>query len=376
VTEAITGFDLAEWQIRVAEGHPLPVSQDQIAASGHAIEARLYAEDPERQFLPQGGRIAFLRMPSGLPGIRVDSGVRAGDVVGTDYDPMLAKIIAHGPDREAARRRLSAALGATAAAGLRTNRRFLRAILDHPAFAAADLDTGFIDRHGELLAPPPKPDDRIIGMAALALLGKVRRDAHAGAEPADPFSPWASAEGWRLNGDGITRFDLAAGHGLLTVDIRHDRSGLALVLPAGPVSIGGAPGKEGDIDAVIGGVRVHGLAAFDGDTLTIFADGESYAFTRADPAVSSIRQGATAGRLTAPMPGTVIAVGVVAGEAVTKGRPLVVVEAMKMEHTLTAPRDGTIARVAVAAGDRVTEGAELIVMEDEDPAPPPQGSEG
>jgi 3-methylcrotonyl-CoA carboxylase alpha subunit len=277
---------------------------------------------------------------------------------------MLAKIIARGADREEARRRLSAALGETLVAGVRTNRRFLKSIVDHPAFAEVGLDTTFIERHGELFHDPPKPDDRITALAALAFLAKARRDQAEASGPADPFSPWSSADGWRLNGDGRSRFALATDGGPLTVTVQHGKDGLFAEWPDGAVPISGTPDDDGHLRALIGPAEARAVVAFDEDRLTLFVDGEAYAFSATDPHAVGSRQGAAAGRLTAPMPGTVIAVGTKPGDSVAKGHTLVVVEAMKMEHAVSAPRGGRIKRVAVAVGDLVAEGTELVVMEE------------
>lgn len=197
VTEAITGLDLVEWQIRVARGEPLPIGQDDVRAHGHAIEARLYAEDPARGFLPQAGRIEHLMLPED---VRVDAGVESGDRIPVEYDPMIAKIVAHGADRTEAILRLSQALAATELVGPVTNRTFLAAIVGHPAFAAAVLDTGFIARHEAELLPRAAPaDDTMLALAALALLRQAEQDARASVDPADPHSPWTALSGWRLD---------------------------------------------------------------------------------------------------------------------------------------------------------------------------------
>ncbi len=198
VTEAITGLDLVEWQLRVAGGEDLPAGQDAIAAIGHAIEARLCAEDPDQGFLPQTGQLVHLRLPQDLPGIRVDSGVRQGDEIPVHYDSLIAKIVSHGADRAEAIARLSAALAATEIAGLPTNRRLLAAIAGHPAFKAAKIDTNFIPQHAhDLIGNRPQPDERVLALASLAALRRAEREA-ARIDPADPHSPWMLSNGWRL----------------------------------------------------------------------------------------------------------------------------------------------------------------------------------
>jgi 3-methylcrotonyl-CoA carboxylase alpha subunit len=369
VTEAITGLDLVAWQIRVAEGHALPLTQAEVTARGHAVEARLYAEDATRDFLPQAGTLAYASFPQG-DGIRVDTGVRAGDTIGIHYDPMIAQVIAFGADRAEAIRKLSAALADTALVGLKTNRRFLKSITDHPAFMAADLDTGFIARHRDSLpAEDGAADADAVAIAAMAFMATDSAGARAGADRADPHSPWHGLNGWRLNGEGSERLLLDWGGGPQSVDIRH--AGDAIEVEAGGTTVraAGTVAPDGSFAAEVGGKRRHGRAVADGKRLTIFADGAQLAFTRQDPVVPDAKRAAGKGQVTAPMPGRVIMVSVAAGERVTKGRELVVVEAMKMEHALRAPVDGTVSRVSVGVGDLVSEGQDLVSIEAEGEKP-------
>ncbi|MEW6122190.1 MAG: acetyl/propionyl/methylcrotonyl-CoA carboxylase subunit alpha [Pseudomonadota bacterium] len=365
VTEAITGQDLVEWQVRVARGEKLPLSQADIPLQGHAFEVRLYAEDPDKDFLPQVGRLDHLLLPAAIPGVRVDSGVRAGDSVSIHYDPMIAKIITYGADRAEAAGRMSAALAATEVVGLPTNRAFLQAIFATPAFAAAELDTGFIENHRAELLPGPAPlAARDLALASLFLLLDEARAASAGADAADPFSPWGLAPGWRLNRSAFVDLTFAAGTERIAVRAHYVPGGFRLDLPDGSVQVEGGMAADGTLEARLDGVRMRARVVRAGQRLTVFAAGAETSLDHVDPRQASIEATGTAGRLVAPMPGTITRVAVGAGDAVRKGDALVVVEAMKMEHTVAAPRDGVVGSVRFAVGDLVDEGAELLILED------------
>jgi 3-methylcrotonyl-CoA carboxylase alpha subunit len=278
---------------------------------------------------------------------------------------MIAKIIAHGSDREDAARRLSAALAETEVSGLQTNRAFLKALIDHPAFLAAEIDTGFIVRHGGDLVGGAKPmPGHVLAVAALALIRKAERDNAAAADPADPFSPWARIAGWRLNGEGTTAVHLRDRTGEVRIAARYGPTSLVLALPGGAVEVDGSLSADDRIDADIAGVRLSAQAVFADGSVTIFCAGAEWRSEIVDPLKPATERSGATGHLRSPMPGTVIAVAVAAGDSVAKGAPLVIVEAMKMEHAVVAPRDGTIARVAVSVGDLVAEGAELVTMEE------------
>jgi 3-methylcrotonyl-CoA carboxylase alpha subunit len=364
VTEAITGQDLVEWQIRIGRGEALPLSQDDLTIHGHAIEVRLYAEDPSRDFLPQIGTLAHLALPEGLSGVRVDAGVRSGDSVSIHYDPMIAKIIASGADRTEAVNRLRAALNATEVVGVATNKVFLQAIAAHPAFAAAELDTGFIGRYAADLLPAPEPaSDRMLALAVLAVLRDEERRQIKAADPADRFSPWGQAPGWSLNHHNYS--DVILLDGGREVSVRALFQGLSLVmdLPAGRAEIEGGYDADGRLAARLNGVRVVARAVRDGKHPTIFAEGKERSFTLRDPREVEVT-GGEVGRLVAPMPGLVTQVLVAAGDTVAKGARLLTLEAMKMEIAISAPRDGVVARVDYAVGDLVAEGAELLKLEE------------
>ncbi len=365
VTEAITGQDLVEWQIRVARGETLPLAQDDIPLIGHAFEVRLYAEDPERDFLPQVGRLDHLVLPAGLPGVRIDSGVGAGDQVSIHYDPMIAKIITSGADRAEAAGRMVAALAATEVVGLPTNRAFLQAIFATPAFAAADFDTGFIERHrAELLPGPAAPGPRDLALAALHVLLDEARASAAGADPADPHSPWGLAAGWRMNRSAFVDLTFAGAGERHVVRAHYVPGGFRLDLPGGTVAAEGTLDPDGGLTARLAGVRLKARVLRSGHKLVIFAAGTECTLDHVDPRFASAAAAGGAGRLVSPMPGTITRVAVAAGDAVKKGDPLVVVEAMKMEHTVAAPRDGTVKSVRYAVGDLVEDGAELLVLEE------------
>ncbi|HEX2889095.1 acetyl/propionyl/methylcrotonyl-CoA carboxylase subunit alpha [Vineibacter terrae] len=386
VTEMITGQDLVEWQLRVACGEPMPLTQEALAIDGHAFEVRLYAEDPSRNFLPSVGTLKHLALPRRGAGVRVDTGVRAGDAVTPYYDPMIAKIIVHGRDRDAALLRLQRALAETEVVGVRTNTALLARIAAHPAFAAGDVDTGFIERHKAVVLPKAAPaDDRVVALATLARLLEWRREAaDRAAASAEPTSPWHRVDGWRLNGAGhdevrwkdadrdiavMAYYRRAAGASpsaaVGAIDCRLQVGGTALDASA-------VLARDGSFRATLGeavaSARVVRQVANDGGVdYVVFADGSvgGRALRLVDPRDVSAADADSlhSGGLKAPMPGKIIDVKVKEGETVSRGQPVVVLEAMKMEHTLVAPADGTIKRLLYAPGDQVPDGADLVEFE-------------
>ncbi|WP_411562844.1 acetyl/propionyl/methylcrotonyl-CoA carboxylase subunit alpha [Pseudomonas shirazensis] len=347
VTEAITGLDLVAWQIRVARGEPLPITQAQVPLRGHAIEVRLYAEDPVNEFLPATGRLALYRESAPGEGRRVDSGVSEGDQVSPFYDPMLGKLIAWGEDREQARLRLLAMLDEFAIGGVKTNIAFLRRILAHPAFAAAELDTGFIPRHQEALLPAAgELPVQFWEAAAQAWLQseatRVRED--------DADSPWAAPTGLRL--------------GLPSQSSVHLHSGgqaQAVTLQASAPSTLRLEGEQlcQDVD----GVRRRHLAIRRGATLYLRWDGDMHAVSAYDPIAEAEASNSQHGGLSAPMNGSIVRVLVAPGQAVEAGTALVVLEAMKMEHSIRAAQAGTVKALLCEEGDMVAEGAVLVELE-------------
>jgi 3-methylcrotonyl-CoA carboxylase alpha subunit len=378
VTEMITGIDLVEWQIHVAAGGSLPLRQEEVRSSGHAIEARLYAEDPVRDFLPQSGRIARLDFPGPGPHLRVDMGVRAGDTIPIDYDPMLAKLIVWGEDREAAVRRLRVALTETRIAGLATNLAFLLAIAAEPAFNEASLDTGFIERHGGDLLPPAKPAaDETLLMAVIGLLCERAASVHRQAERSvDLWSPWNSQNGWRLNGNAQEtvrlREIMPEGSGDFAVEVTCLRDGWRFALPGGKLfHAGGTLGPDGTLAADLDGHRLKGVFVRSGQEISVFRGaGLGHRFVLASPATGMARGSEAPGRLTAPMPGRIAALLVEPGALVEANQPVLVLEAMKMEHLLTAPRSGIVKEFKFKLGSQVAEGVELVTFET-GPAPDP-----
>jgi acetyl-CoA/propionyl-CoA carboxylase biotin carboxyl carrier protein len=367
VTEMITRLDLVAWQLRVASGEALDFGQQDVAFSGHAVEARICAEtarlgEGRVDFLPSAGPVLALHEPAGRPGVRVDSGLAAGTEVGTSYDPMLAKVIAHGPDRATALRRLRAALADTVVLGLDTNTGFLRRLLAHPDVVAGELDTGLIDREAAALVADRVPDEVY---AAGALLRQAALAPVAGPDGwTDPFSV---ASGWRLGGEAAwTVHHLRVpGHEPVAVRVRD-----------GEVRIGDAPAiaarisLDGPRALLHAGGTVH---AFFRAGEWLGRDGDSWWLQPYDPVAAALRGaalGAGGGALTAPMPGTVTVVKVAKGEDVLAGQSLLVVEAMKMEHVLTAPHDGTVTEIDVSAGSTVAMDQVLAVVT---PAVDPHG---
>ncbi|MBV9967711.1 MAG: acetyl/propionyl/methylcrotonyl-CoA carboxylase subunit alpha [Alphaproteobacteria bacterium] len=358
VTEAITGTDLVEWQIRVAAGEELPLQQNEVARHGHAIEVRLYAENPERGFLPATGTLHGLHFPE-TDLARVDTGVRQGDAVTPFYDPMIAKIIAWGEDREAARARLQRALADTAILGVATNLGFLYRVAANPDFAEGKVDTGFIERHREALLPAARSMPHV-ALAAAALWRLTKPNTAAGS---DRFSPWARPNGWQLN--------------LVPAPVSlHLRFGMEEVAIEAMATGDGWRLRFGDVDqqataermpnerlsVTLDGARSTVRILEHGNELAVFLDGESWPFTAIDPLARPAGADTSGGRLTAPMPGRVIQLLVAPGETVRRGQAMMVIEAMKMEHTIAAPRDGVVEAVNYAAGDPVEEGVELIAL--------------
>ncbi len=362
VTEAITGQDLVEWQFRVAAGGTLPLSQEQLAISGHAFECRLYAEDPARDFLPSVGRLRHLRLPDSA---RVDAGVRTGDRITPDYDPMIAKIITHGPDRATALARLRVALGETEAAGVSTNLALLAAIAGNPHFTAAELDTGFIARHAAELMPPITLPDAAIAAAAVAVL---RARAAAATVPGDPYSPWAASDSWRMNLPGGQNVTLRHDEATLTITARQTQDGWTLdwAKAAHEVAVSIRPG--GGWALRLDGATHRVTVLPDSESVLVIAAGHNHIFNIVDPLQPPLAAAAGGGRVMAPIPGRVTSLAVQPGDKVVRGQVLVVLEAMKMEISLSASLDGTVAALRCAVGEMVEEGVELVEMQPADAA--------
>ncbi|MER7833539.1 biotin carboxylase N-terminal domain-containing protein [Streptomyces sp. NPDC095602] len=341
VTELVTGLDLVEWQLRVAAGEELPFRQDDITLTGHAVEARLCAEDPARGFLPSGGTVLALREPQGA-GVRTDSGLSVGTEVSSLYDPMLSKVIVHGPDRATALRRLRAALADTVTLGVPTNAGFLRRLLAHPDVVSGDMDTGLVEREAEGLVPDGVPAEVYEAAAA------VREDALAARPDARGWTdPFSVPSGWRIGGERlpVTHHLRVAGH----EPVAH---------------VARATGRTVTADRVT--VTLDGVThAFHRAGTWLGRDGDSWNVLDHDPVAASLTGSAHSGAdsLTAPMPGTVTVVKVAVGDEVTAGQGLLVVEAMKMEHVISAPHDGTVVELDVTPGTTVAMDQVLAVVE-------------
>jgi 3-methylcrotonyl-CoA carboxylase alpha subunit len=325
VTEMITGLDLVEWQLRVAAGEALPLRQEQLAIRGHAIEARIYAEDPAREFLPSIGTLVHLATPATSAELRIDTGVRQGDEITPYYDPMIAKLVAHGESRADAIARLHAALAEYQVVGVHSNVEFLQRLLDTPSFQEARVDTALIERERAHLFPAPVPPPA----AAWDLAARAAFPV----APADG-SPWGAADGWRLGEREARHAVLRSADETRTVRVAFDAAG---AVPTTSV------------------VRAE-------DGIHVFLDGRQHVFQWLDPYRTPDDAAEARGSLVAPMPGRVLAILAEAGAQVKRGQPLVVMEAMKMEHTVTAPRDGRIARILCAVGEQLKEGTELLVL--------------
>jgi 3-methylcrotonyl-CoA carboxylase alpha subunit len=366
VTEMVTGEDLVEWQLRVASGEPLPRRQHELALAGHAIEARIYAEDPERGFLPSIGVIRHLRAPATGAAVRVDTGVRSGDEISAYYDPMIAKLIVHGADRAAALTRMRAALGDYEIVGVATNVSFLRRVVAHEAFASGHVDTGLIARNQAALFPPRAPAPRAALLAAA--IAEVRalaaeRSAAARAS-ADPHSPWHAVDPWWPNSTGhAIPLIFADGDARHPIAVRRDGDRWRVALPDGEIPVRAAE-REGRLVIITPDSEWPATVVRDGELRHVFIPDGRATLAIVDPLAHAGVDEAHGGHLMAPMSGLVVAVMVGPGDKVAKGAPLMILEAMKMEHTIAAPAAGVVKAVNFAAGDRVKEGADLVELDD------------
>jgi len=374
VTEAITGLDLVEWQLRVASGEPLPLRQEQLTITGHAIEARICAENPDKNFLPATGTLQVYRKPAHTAfelataakrtgSVRFDDGVREGDTISPYYDSMVAKLIVHGDTREQALARLDAALAHTHIVGLTTNVQFLRHVARSESFAQGRLDTALIQREAAVLF---KQHPVGLALAAAADVAQTLLDERA-AETSDPFS---KTDGWRSHAEFGRRFAfefdgqhvpacLTYGHGgTLTLAVGEGEAAVSGVLTFEPTSTVTGQG----IILTYAGQRAVVNVYRKGEVAHVHTQAGAAQIIAVDLLAHAGDGVAEGGRLTAPMPGKVVSFAVKAGDAVKKGQPLAVMEAMKMEHTIAAPIDGTVAELLFALGDQVTEGAELLKL--------------
>ena len=369
VTEAITGLDLVEWQLRVASGEPLPLRQDQLQIQGHAIEARICAENPDNNFLPATGSLHVYGLPAHVTferapqGTRVDSGVRQGDTISPFYDSMVAKLIVHGATRAEALARLDAALAQTHIVGLATNVQFLRHVTTSASFAQAQLDTALIPREAAVLFHQDKVG---LKLAAAALIAHTLQTEQAVAAKKDAHGwqdPWAQRDGWKSHGAQVRSFTVeyaGAQHVALLTKLRG--GGLQLAMAGETLALQWT--VQGAALAIsLGNARSLVNLYRKDDVAHVFTARGATQIIAIDALVHAGDTQTEGGRLTAPMPGKVVSFTVKAGDAVKKGQSLAVMEAMKMEHTIAAPADGTVAELLFAPGDQVTEGAELLRLE-------------
>ncbi|HNV58411.1 MAG TPA: acetyl/propionyl/methylcrotonyl-CoA carboxylase subunit alpha [Rhodoferax sp.] len=370
VTEAITGQDLVEWQLRVASGEPLPLQQDELRIQGHAIEARICAENPDNNFLPATGTLHVYGLPACTTferadnAVRVDSGVREGDTISPFYDSMVAKLIVHGANREQALARLDTALSQTHIVGLATNVQFLRHVTTSTSFAKAQLDTALIPRESTVLFKQEKVG---LQMATAAMVADMLVAERALAQQANVhgwIDPWAQRDGWRSHGASNREFKLEFhGEPHTALFTRLHDGGLQLTIDGNTAPLRYAPVAGGALDVRYGDLRSTVHLYKKGEVAHVFSAQGATQIVAIDALAHAGEVHAEVGRLTAPMPGKVVSFAVKAGDAVRRGQALAVMEAMKMEHTIAAPADGTVAELLFAPGDQVTEGAELLKLE-------------
>ena len=368
VTEMITGLDLVEWQLRVAAGEALPLKQDALRINGHAIEARIYAENPEKGFLPSIGTLTRMRSAAavefrlgengaGQPApVRIDSGVREGDAISPFYDPMIAKLIVWGADRDAALRNMARALAQYQVVGLATNIGFLQRLIAGQAFATADLDTGLIERHRDSLFPAPvRPGIDTLALATAAIL----QQEHQASSDTDP---WAHTSGWRLNTRLLRslEFEDEAGPTTVQLDYAGDGRHWTLLADGSTHTLAFDPSDQDGVLVSLDGRTLRAEVQREGEWLHIFDGQGQRSLRHLDPMAHAGHSEAEGGRLTAPMPGKIVALLVQKGATVAQGAPLLIMEAMKMEHTIAAPAAGVVEDLLYAVGDQVAEGTQLL----------------
>ncbi len=365
VTEMITGQDLVEWQLRVAAGQPLPLRQDQLAIRGHALEARIYAEDANKGFLPATGKLVRLAPPAESINVRVDTGVEEGDEITPWYDPMIAKLIVWDETRDGALARMRKALADYQVAGLTTNIDFLSRLVACPAFAGADLDTGLIERQKDFLFPEaqPVPRDALLVATVGELLWEQHAAKHAAKTSGDPWSPWHARDGWRMNLSSARTISFRDGESLVDAQVRYQGDQWQITVN-GQTTVARGKKLDGDRFAVeLDDRRLMASVVAVDDKRSVFLQGSTYLLLRDDPLHRVDAGDSHGGGLTAPMPGKVVALLAQLGQKVEKGTPLLILEAMKMEHTITAPAAGVVKAFCYAAGEQVSDGAPLVEFE-------------
>jgi len=364
VTEMITDLDLVEWQFRVAAGQPLPLVQSHIRCHGHAMEARIYAEDPANDFLPAPGTIRHLRFPDEAPDLRIETGTVGGDTITPFYDPMIAKIVVHGDDRESALKKLKRALSATEVSGIKTNIAYLKILAGHDRFENFNIDTGFIDRlamRHEIDFNEIVDDDALV-LATLAIMGersqKTKQDA---SRSADPYSPWVSDDGWRILGGSHQSVKLQTAGQDIPVEIRNrDDGGLELEFNGNTFPVSEYRYKDNTPRAVLPERTIKGRVIQWDNTVSVYCCENTHLFTLIDDALMAREKHHTETALVAPMPGKIVDIPVKSGQRVVQGDLLMVIEAMKMEHSIVAHTDGLVESLYFKTGDQVTGGDELF----------------
>lgn len=368
VTEMITGQDLVEWQIRVAAGQNLPLRQGQLTIHGHAFEARIYAEDPNNDFLPVTGTLSYLQPPAENTHVRVDTGVLQGDEVSIYYDPMIAKLIVWDENRDRALARLTQALSEYRISGMTTNVEFLYNLATTAAFRKADLDTGFIDKHRDLIFHKDQADiKKYLPLAALYLILKRKENAAIlASKSTDPWSPWHNTNGWRSGGASVHDFLLLINGNNITVFLEETgKNRFTLTIPETDpelsIDLGGTL-KGNDLEVEVDGHRIHASVVTHAGVYSLFTQDGALQFSQVEPDYGDLDDGSAAG-FTAPMTGTIVSLPVEAGSPVKKDQAIVIMEAMKMEHTIRAPADGTVVEFYCQPGDLVDGGVELVNFE-------------
>ena len=369
VTEAITGFDLVEWQLRIAAGERLPLRQEDIRAQGHAMELRLYAEDPARDFAPSIGTLEVFRLSD--QGLRIDSGFVAGDRISIHYDAMVAKMIAHAPTRAEAIARLRAGLAHSDIIGVAHNLDMLDRILAHPDFASGTIDTGFIGRNAEkLLTPKLKPSPQVLALAALGVLTLEEEAARAhAAASADPHSPWHATDHWWVNTRPTRVFEFHHEDETYAVTLAPAADGWRISAGGAAITAGHAKLEAGSVHALLDGMRLSASIHRGGETISLRHAGQSWRFVLPDPIARAGEEEGGDDRLIAPLPGQVTQLLVTENQNVARGDVLVILEAMKTVFRLTAPRDGRIATISCRVGETVREGQILLQFAAEEDEP-------
>jgi 3-methylcrotonyl-CoA carboxylase alpha subunit len=357
VTEMITGVDLVEWQLRVAFGEKLPLSQDEITRRGHAFEVRVYAEDPETGFLPSIGKIERWKQPAAIDGVRIDSGFREGDTITPHYDPMLAKLIVHAESRRQALARLEAALADFQVTGVKTNVAFLRALVAREEVRRGDMDTGFIERElATLLSTPDELDGLDLAAATAAVLDAERN-------PAPPMSPWDAMDGWMIAGRRRRRLAFRSGGRTAEATLAYGRSGLRLATADDDAPFQFRRRDDGELDVFLGETKNTVQAVWSGRDVEVITPKGRRRLHWVDPMLGDDADAGAADHFRAPMPGTIRQVLANPGDMLKRGDPVLIMEAMKMEHTLKAPADGVLIALKCAEGDFVQDGTDLAEFE-------------